>query len=255
MIYFTDLDRTIIYSKKFTAKDIEEVPIEKYNGEYISFTTNKSIEYIKEIITKHMLIPTTTRTIEQYERIGFNEKGINFTWAIVCNGGHILYKGKPLKIWEDKIKEGLKESFEFSKVRDEFKKYENSKGIIRVKEVENLFFYGILDLEVFNEELLKEFNIYIEKANWNIYISGRKIYFLPNILQKEKAVEFLREYLKYERYCALGDSMMDLNMLKSAHKAYVPKSSYIEELIDDSFFVSKDIGLKGAEEILQVINE
>lgn len=255
MIYFTDLDRTLIYSKKFICRDIDEVPIERYKGEYISYMTNKSIESIKNIIKKHIVVPTTTRTIEQYNRIEFNEKDINFIWAIVCNGGHILYKGEPLKLWEDKVLEELKKSFDFNEVREKFKEWENNEGVIKVREVEKLFFYGILDVDKYKEESLDVFKEYLLEAKWNVYRTGRKIYFLPDILQKEKAVKFLCEYLNYERYNALGDSIMDLNMLKRADKAYIPNGSYVyENYKSNSFFISENIGLKGGEEILKNID-
>ena len=78
MLYFSDLDRTLIYSKKFLKEDLKEVPIEKYEGEYISFMTEKSINLLREINEKNIFIPCTTRSIEQYERIDFKKYNINF---------------------------------------------------------------------------------------------------------------------------------------------------------------------------------
>lgn len=256
MIYFSDLDRTLIYSKKFLKEDLKEVPIEKYEGEYISFMTEKAINTLKEILKSKTFIPCTTRSIEQYERIEFKKHDINFPFAIVCNGGYILHNGKPLKEWEAILKEELKKNESFSNVRKEFVKNESILGILKVREVYDLFFYLVVDYSIFNKDNLIDFENYLIKNNWETHYSGRKIYFLPQNLKKENAAKFLTEYLGEKGFYALGDSSMDLNLLKASKKAYIPKNSFLMNVdVNENIFISKSDGLKGLEEILENICE
>ncbi len=251
MIYFTDLDRTLIYSKKFTCGNEEEICIEKYNGEDISFMTKNSIQTLKDILLKNQVIPCTTRSIEQFERIEFKKQGINFEWAIVCNGAYILHNGKRLKEWDDILLKKLSENESFENIRKEFEKYKSIQGILRVREVYNLFFYLVVDKEEYNEELLSEFISYLDKSGWDIHTSGRKVYFLPRALKKENAVKFLSNYLNKKEFAALGDSSMDLNMIKISNKGYIPRDCYLTHKdIEVPIFVPKNKGLKGIEEIL-----
>ena len=255
MIYFTDLDRTLIYSKKFIDKKLDYISIEKYNNEDISFITRKAIALIKLIQKNNLIIPTTTRSIEQYNRIEFYKNNIEFPWAIVCNGGCILYKGKILKEWDKFIVESMKQCEELRKVKEMFSNYSNLKGIEKVRDVYNMFFYIVINKELFHEEDLEDFKVYLDSCKWNVYSSGRKIYFIPKIIRKEVAIKFLLEYLKEEKYNALGDSVMDLNMLELAGRAFVPRESYLMDYkFKNNVYISKSTGLSGLEEILNEIN-
>ena len=254
MIYFSDLDRTLIYSKKFLKEGLKEVPIEKYEGEYISFMTEKAINTLKEILKSKTFIPCTTRSIEQYERIEFKKYNINFPWAIVCNGGYILKDGNPLKEWEDILRKELKKNETLYNVKNEFLKYQDLSGILKVREVYDLFFYLVVDYSIFNKENLIDFENYLIKNNWETHYSGRKIYFLPQNLKKENAAKFLTEYLGEKDFYALGDSSMDLNLLKASKKAYIPKNSFLMNVdVNEKIFISKSDGLNGLEEILENI--
>lgn len=256
MLYFSDLDRTLIYSKKFLKEDLKEVPIEKYEGEYISFMTEKSINLLKDINKKNIFIPCTTRSIEQYERIEFKKYNINFPFAIVCNGGYILKNGIFLKEWDDILKKELKKNESFLNVRKEFTKNESIPGILKVRQVYQLFFYIVVDYSIFNKENLLSFEKYLIKNNWETHYSGRKIYFLPQNLKKENAAKFLANFLGYEDFFALGDSSMDLNLLKNSKKAYIPKNSFLMNIegVNKNIFIPSEEGLKGLEEILENID-
>ena len=111
-----------------------------------------------------------------------------------------------------------------------------------------------IDKDVFDEKNIAVFNEFLLRFKWNVYVNGRKIYFLPEVLTKEAAIEFLSNYLNEKKFGVIGDSIMDLNMLKVAHKAYIPKDSYIENYdINRNSFISLNSGFSGTEEILKDI--
>lgn len=256
MIYFTDLDRTIIYSSKFIDDSNRFVCIEEKEGVEISYMSNKSIKYLRDIMKFVKVIPSTTRSIEQFKRIDFAEYNINFPWAIVSNGGNILYKGMPLNEWNKVLKSQLKKCEALIKVREVFKRYENSNYITNIRDVDELFFYIVIDKEKFKKDFLEEFKLYLHSVNWDLYINGRKIYFIPKPVSKENAVEFLLKYLGEERFGALGDSIMDFNMLALSNLAYIPRGSELDKyLVNTNSYISREPGIEGTEEILQNILE
>lgn len=255
MIYFSDLDRTLIYSNKFIGKGQNEICIETLNCEEISYMSLKSIEYLREILKHKKFIPTTTRSIEQYRRINFEEQDIHFEWSIVSNGGNILYKGEVVKEWNEILNEKMKTCESLELVMESFKEnYGNICGIKKIRDVDKVFFYIVVDKEVFNENYIEDFKEFFLKFKWDTYVNGRKMYFLPEVVTKEAAIEFLSNYLNEKKFAALGDSIMDLNMIKYAKKAYIPRGSYIENYdVNSNVYISLKSGFEGIEEILKSI--
>lgn len=258
MIYFSDLDRTLIYSKKFINEKTNQICIEVLDGEEISYMSPKSIDILKDILKKKRFIPTTTRSIEQYKRIMFAQNDINFEWSIVSNGGNILYNGEIFEPWNKVLKERLKACKDLKSVMNYFNEnYSKIDGITKIREVDEVFFYIVVDKDFFQENSLNSFKYYLKNAKWNFYINGRKIYFIPEVVTKEAAIEYLKGYLNEDKFEALGDSIMDINMLKSSNKGYIPGNSYLalENKSEDGLYISQNEGFKGIEEILYIINK
>lgn len=253
MYVFSDLDRSIIYSNKFRKKEIEHLNIEIYNGKEISYISNSTIEKINEIQKKGMFIPTTTRTLEQFNRIEFSKLSLHFDWAITTNGGVILKNGKPLDSWESKLKNNLKDSEDIDKLIEKFGKFKEIPGILKFRKAENLFFYIVVDTDTFKIDMLGEFIEKLELINWNFFVSGRKIYFLPKTLNKENAVKYLADRLEIDTFYSIGDSMMDRGMLSVADIGFVLKHGELAEETSDGFIYSTYEGMLGSEEILDII--
>ena len=86
-IFMSDLDNTLIYSYKHEIGE-EKTCVEIYQDREVSYMTNRSCELLKAVTEEILFVPTTTRTIEQYERIHL-DVGIP-KYALVCNGGVLL---------------------------------------------------------------------------------------------------------------------------------------------------------------------
>lgn len=90
IIFNSDLDNTIIYSYKHEIGPAKRC-VEIYQGREISFITDKTYELLKSVSEKVLMVPTTTRTVEQYDRI---DLGIGaFKYVLACNGGVLLVDG------------------------------------------------------------------------------------------------------------------------------------------------------------------
>lgn len=257
MICFSDLDRTLIFSSKF---NIDNNPcIEIYNGKEISFISKNIVNKVKEMQKSMSFIPVTTRTQEQYERIEFSKFGIVFPMAVVCNGGKILVDGRENLEYKAYIEELLHKSGSIEDVMHEFEKYDNIVGIIKTRVVENLFFYSVVDEDIFNVEYLNGFFSHLNKNNWNYFINGRKIYYIPEGISKDQAIKFIADKLKDYKFVAMGDSLMDLPMLKVAEAAYIPKHGELVakdiQGINENLYISRREGMEAAEEILSEISK
>ncbi len=254
MMFFSDLDKTIIHSKNSIGGINEVVAIEKYKGEDISFVSSEIILSLQRLSKKMTIIPVTTRTVEQYKRIEFESFNINFQWAITNNGACILHHGQPLIEWETIVKTKIEQSENFNIVFSEYSDYKNVKGILRTKAAEGLFFYSILDKEKFDVTGIKKFIDYIEAVGWKYYFSGRKLYFIPEGITKERAVVFIMEKMGEKNFIASGDSWLDINMLNYSQRAYVPKhADIINKITNKNLYISKGHGIKATEEILNSI--
>ena len=116
VVFFTDLDNTMIYSYKHDiGKD--KICAEIYQDREVSFITPKTAELLKEVNNKVILIPTTTRTIEQYERIDLGYGTPKY--ALVCNGGVLLVNGKEDINWYEDSLELIEDCQEQLKLAEE----------------------------------------------------------------------------------------------------------------------------------------
>ena len=155
MVVFSDLDRSIIYSKKFLKED-DQLDIEIYKGENISYISKDTVELIKKIKNDSHFIPATTRTIEQIKRINFKKYGLDFKYVITSNGGNILIDGMIDREYKILIDEKLKSSSPISEVVNLFEGYKSIEGILKFRVVEDLFFYIVIDEDIFDLKNIEE---------------------------------------------------------------------------------------------------
>lgn len=96
-IFATDLDRTLIYSNRAFDNNNHFICVEHINAKEITYMTQESIRLLHKLKEKVMIIPVTTRSIEQFKRVTIVSDS---KYAITSNGGTILKNGKILKEWK-----------------------------------------------------------------------------------------------------------------------------------------------------------
>ena len=79
MIFASDLDRTLIYSKRAldefgVPEGLLLVPVEQKDGDSVAFMTETSYLQLKELANQSLFVPVTTRTTEQFKRFVIFEK-------------------------------------------------------------------------------------------------------------------------------------------------------------------------------------
>ncbi len=215
IVFCTDLDNTIIYSYKH---DIGECKrnVELYQEREISFITERTFDLLAEVKKEMMIIPTSTRTKEQYDRIDLGIGG--FEYALVCNGGVLIHNGKIDEKWyEESLKlagESLNEieqSLQFLE-KDERRKFE-------LRFIEKLFVFTKCNSP---ESVVDELRQKLDCTKVNVFHNGEKVYVIPVHLSKGMALKRLRKLLNIECIIAAGDSEFDISMVDEADYGIVP---------------------------------
>ena len=183
--FHTDLDNTLIYSYKHDIGP-QKRNVELYQGREISYITEETYHLLQLVKNEMFIVPTTTRTLEQYQRI---DLGIGpFPYALVCNGGVLLVNGVPDEAW-----------------------YQDSLHLVSDSREEMN-----LAMELLEREPRRKFELrYIEKLF--IFTKCNDPETVVNDLKTS-----LREKLKPEFVIAAGDSTFDIPMLSTADRGLVP---------------------------------
>lgn len=235
MIYATDLDHTLIYSRSAFKLEGKEEPdvrlIETLNGEHISFITERAVDLLEDIARRMTFVPVTTRTIEQYSRITLFQTDIVPKYAVVSNGGHILQEGAADADWHGHVLARIdRECAAWDDVSAEFRRVSDASWVLRGREADGLFYYFIVDVERIPSGVLEEFGAWLDRQGWGMSLQGKKLYFVPKACNKKDAVLHIMEREGDERLAASGDSLLDLSFLEIAEVAIAPAHGEIYDL-------------------------
>lgn len=91
VVLFSDLDNTLIYSHRRMVSG-EKVLAERLDGREQGYMTRRAAQFLRQHADKVQLVPTTTRTSDQYRRV-FLLPELGVRHALVCNGGVLLEGG------------------------------------------------------------------------------------------------------------------------------------------------------------------
>ncbi len=227
VVFHTDLDNTLIYSYKHDiGKD--KCCVEIYQGREISFVTQKTfrlLHKLSEMQQEIMIVPTTTRTTEQYERI---DLGVgSFKYALVCNGGVLLTEGVvDGTVVRREDEDWYRNSLELigNSVGELHRALEildsDRRRSFELRFIRDLFvFTKCEEPEVVVADLKKVLNTRII----DIFNNGTKVYVVPRALNKGKAVDRFRKYIRTDHVIAAGDSEFDISMLETADLGFAPR--------------------------------
>ncbi|WP_335869875.1 HAD family hydrolase [Bacillus sp. 2205SS5-2] len=252
-IFGSDLDRTLIYSRKILAEfptTAEIHPVEMNKGETISYISAKAKELLFQLQKEMLFVPVTTRTTAQYNRISLFQNEINPEYAITCNGAHILHRGEPLQEWEVYIQNQLKSVSSIEEIEQKLNQYKPAQWLLEIRKAESLFLYCMIDREKMESIEFQYLKSWAIGQGWEMSLQGRKLYFVPKVIQKWEAFQFLSDKLELtERYTA-GDSLLDYELIKNSKFGLAPLHGEVCEY-DSALVLTKIAGVHAADEILE----
>lgn len=258
-MFATDLDRTLIYSKRAleemeTPLDESMIAVEEKNGQKVSFMTEESFCLLKDLAHNHLLVPVTTRTFEQYKRVFIFEREIPVTYAVTNNGSKIHYKGVVLNEWEKLIQSRLsKQCIEKETLLGKVEKF-NLDGTLKI--ADDLFFYYVLHNRLTDEEKSSLFEL-SSKLGWKVSLQGRKLYFMPMPVCKGEAIKYIVEREGIKVTAGAGDSILDFPFLNVCHYPFIPSHGELvaEKFLNDNHILTKGKGAIAGEEILKRVHQ
>lgn len=211
-----DLDNTLIYSYKHDIGN-DKRNVEIYQNREVSFLTGTTYRNLKKLREMLLIVPTSTRSIEQYNRI---DLGIgDIPYALVCNGGVLLVKGEREPSWYQTSLQMIQESLPTLDAawhfleKDPHRKFE-------LRFIENLFLFTKCCEP---ESVVTELEELLDTDMVEVFYNREKVYVVPRKLSKGTAVERFREYLPADRVIAAGDSRFDISMLRAADMGIAPR--------------------------------
>lgn len=260
----SDLDRTLIYSRRFfdTPPPAQQC-VEVLRGELISYMTARAAELLRDLSARQLLVPTTTRTVEQYTRITL--PGAPYRYAITSNGGTILIDGAVDVIWSAAVAARIRAGGPplpqiltalRARIRDDW--------VHNLRSAEDLFCYLVVDESTMPVDFLAEWRDWCSLRGWTVSQQGRKIYTVPQALCKSHAVNELHRRLidtgelpEGAPILAAGDGALDAALLDVAHGAIRPAHGELHALDwrRAHLSVTRSRGARAAEEILTWFND
>ena len=259
ILFASDLDRTLIYSKKSRGQEVDEQEIsavEWVDEKAVAYMTNKGIELFKQLPKEMTIVPVTTRTASQYHRItGLFDTTEKPTYAIVSNGAVILENGKPMEDWSDRLTMQLQQECKtIEHVMSQLETYAKKEFVLDVLQAESWFVYMIIDEKVFSVEELENLSQIFYKQGFTLSHQGRKLYIMPNCINKSTALEFLKEHIGAKTVLAAGDSLLDFDMVMNADHGFIPshgEAAQNQKFLPPHVSITKHKGVLAGEEILK----
>ena len=199
---FIDLDNTIIFSYRH---DIgEKVAVEYYQGRQQSYMPVDAFE-ILQTKDNDVLIPLTSRTLAQYERVRLFADGRIPQYALLDNGGILLINGKTDKEWTAETERMLGKDIEIMKSCQEsfgrFGKIKLQDGLVYL-----LKLHDVSDMP-YIEEIVYEKGLMIFRHMDKVYICSQK-------LTKGNAIKRFVEKYHSDYVISAGDSWVDVSMME-----------------------------------------
>jgi len=266
MLFASDLDQTLIYSSKaFRMLPNVSAPavslVEIYDGRGISFMADNAIRQLEQWAFKNFFVPVTTRTIEQYQRISLFREKIVPTYGVVSNGGNVMVNGVVDQGWQKKIRAKISQLCLCEQdVLRQFSEISHPSWSAPLKMADSCFHYCIVERDKIPTSELINFTLWAKAQNWNISLQGRKLYIVPQVVNKWDAVAYVRDLLRAKVIIAAGDSLLDLCMLEQADYAIAPRHGEIWDnhcsgmLPASKIKFTKQVGILASQDILDYLN-
>ncbi|MGL5437990.1 MAG: HAD hydrolase family protein [Lachnospiraceae bacterium] len=178
--------------------------------------TTRSLDLLERLTKQLLLIPATTRSIEQYNRIQLGT--IIPEYALVCNGGILLHNGISDDQWYRKSLELVQPAESVMEKAMEVLTSDPDRTF-EIRYIEKLFIFTKSRQPEKTVNLLKQ-ELDISRAD--VFFNGTKVYVLPKALTKGNAVLRLKNQLSADKIIAAGDSELDISMLLAADYGFCP---------------------------------
>lgn len=217
MLIAVDLDQTVIYSDRAAGLAGPSISVEHLDGRRLSSMTTGAHRAYALLAARHRLVPVTTRTRAQLDRITLPARAGH---AVCANGGILLRHGEPDDDWARWVADVCLASAPLPEVETRLRAVEDQDWVRLVRVAEGLFVYLVAQArDVVPADWLADLRAELAGKGWGVSVQGRKVYAVPQGLSKAAAVERLQGQLGDDVLLAGGDSLLDQPLLRLAARS------------------------------------
>lgn len=216
IVFCTDLDNTLIYSHRHEI-GANKYAVERYQGRPVSYLTEETGRLLQELAGQVCVVPTTTRTTEQYQRVNL---GWTPEYALTCNGGVLLCGQVEQKEWYEESVRRIASASAMLK-RAAVLLEQEPKRELEVRWVKELF---VFTKSRQPQETVARLRHALNPALVDVFANGVKVYVVPKGLSKGEAVRRFRRLVHSEFLMTAGDSAFDISMFAQSDLALAPRS-------------------------------
>lgn len=262
MIYASDLDRTLIYSLNAIGVPGDApglVPAEVIDGRTVSYISQQALDMLKELAAKIVFMPVTTRTIAQYRRINLFQETVIPDYAVTSNGGNILVNGVVDQEWRAAVgrlvERGSVPAEEAGRI---VRSVVRAEWITSERYCDELFYTFVVQRDSLPLDETTRMAERLDGLGWKVSLQGRKLYIVPEAVNKSDAILHVRRTVRSEPMVASGDSLLDKSLLAAADYAIAPCHGEIfaeqqAGLVNLEYPFTKQSGVFAGDEIMQYV--
>jgi hypothetical protein len=249
----TDLDRTMIYSRRAGQLDSPAPPlveVEQHDGAAASWMTAAAASAFEQLAATVAVVPVTTRVPEQLARVRLPGRPPPFT--VASNGGH-LYVGADLDDdWTRRVRKTLAEGHPLAEVWEHVGQVCRPEFTRALRNAAGLFCYAAIEPGELPSGFVDDVGAWAAERGWRVSRQGRKLYWVPDQLTKSAAVAEVADRLGAETVFAAGDSLLDVDLLLAADRAIHPRHGELYEggWSAPTVATTQASGLRAGEEIV-----
>ena len=222
ILFASDLDNTLLFSHRH--RQPEDRCVERLNGAEQGFFTRETPDLLPQVVQRVHLLPITTRSIEQYQRIQWPD-GTAPRIALTANGAVLLRDGQVDRAWYAASQALVRDHREaLAAVLDHLTR---QGGATSVRCVEGVYVYAAYPDIPAAERVARD---WCGGSALQAVVSGRKVYFFPPGIDKGTALRRAVERFGPERVIVAGDSVIDVPMLRQADLALIPDAELLPRL-------------------------
>lgn len=232
IILACDLDNTLIHSyKHYVCGDI---CIEHINGNEQGYMHRKTFESFQRLPQNVFLIPVTSRSVEQYNRIKW-ANAIFPKYALTTNGCILLNNDVIQQNWIVESNRRIAPfNLEYAELQDIISKTD---GIERCRMVDNIYLFARFSSSEYAQRAAHYLCLC---TNMEVICLNRKLYIFPSIANKGAAIDRLKQLFEPDVLICAGDSKVDVPMLQKADIAIVPNKGLSHYLSPEETLVCNE---------------
>lgn len=231
IVFASDLDRTLIYSKGAWAlgphDGADQVCVEVHDGKQASWMTAVCAATLERLATLGDLVPVTTRINEQYRRVSLPGPPARF--AVTTNGGEILVDGDPDRAWAEEVAARLADGFPLEDVWSQALHVCHPEFTVKLRNADDMFCYAVIRPKHLPPGFVEDIAGWAAERGWRTSLQGHKLYWVPESLTKSAAVREVARRLDAELVLAAGDSLLDVDLLLAADRGIHPRHGELFE--------------------------